>query len=208
MLVLAAALVVAGVVFCQEQEMDRLRTVIAELTSLPREGAASSTVTNPLPADIEVLRREAAEVHRLRAEITQLHREKVETSALQARIDKLALDLNQRSDSIALFGDFDHPAPSTSPLVLQASSLAQSSPEEAARWVAALPPGKEQDQAVLAVIDRSMGTNPVAAAAWTTGFAEGPLREQAMSVVGRQWGLRDWNAAAGSYEGCQGGGIS
>ena len=75
-------------------------------------------------ADIEELRREAAEVHRLRAEITQLHREKVESKALQARIDKLALDLNQRSDSIDIFGDFDPPA---SPLVLQASSLAQSS---------------------------------------------------------------------------------
>src|SRR2546425_10197315 len=129
MLVLAAALVVvAGVVFRQEKDMDRLRAVIAELTSLPREGAAISTVTNPLPADIEELRREAAEVHRLRAEITQLHREKVESKALQARIDKLAFDLNQRSDSISVFGDFDYPAPSASPLVLQANSLAQSSP--------------------------------------------------------------------------------
>src|SRR2546427_8488589 len=122
-LVLAAALVVAGVVFRQEKEMYRLRAVLAELTSLPREGAAISTVTNPPPANIEELRREAAEVHRLRAEITQLHREKVETSALQARIDKLALDLNQGSDSIAVFGDFDHPAPSTSPLVLHAALL-------------------------------------------------------------------------------------
>jgi len=201
MLVLAAALVVvAGVVFRQEKEMDPLRAVIAELTSLPREGAAISTVTNPPPADIEELRREAAEVHRLRAEITQLRREKVETSALQARIDKLALDLNQRSDSIAVFGDFDHPAPNASPLVLQASSLAQSSPEEAARWVAALPPGKEQDRAVLAVIKHWTGTDAAAAAAWTTQFAEGPLREQAMSVVARQWGLRDWNATAGWLE--------
>ena len=197
MLVLATALVVAGVVFRQEKEMYRLRAVIAELTSLPREGAAISTVTNPPPADIEELRREAAEVHRLRAEITQLRRENVEMSA---RIDKLAPDLNQRSDFIAVFGDFDPPAPSTSPLVLQASSLAQSSPEEAARWAAALPPGKEQDRAALVVIDRWTGTDPAAAAAWTTQFAEGPLREQAMSVVARQWGLRDWNAAAGWLE--------
>src|SRR5437867_4510232 len=207
MLVVAAALVVAGVVFRQQREMYRLRTVIAEFTSLPREGAAISTVTNPLPADIEELRREAAEIHRLRAEITQLRREKVETSALQARIDKLALEisailgnLNQRSDSVAAIGDFNHPAPNTSPLVLQASSLAQSSPEEAARWVAGLPPGKEQDQATLAVIDRWTGTDPAAAAAWTTQFAEGPLREQAVSVVARQWGLRDWNATAGWLE--------
>ena len=82
--------------------------------------------------------------------ITQLHREKVESKALQARIDKLALDLNQRSDSIDVFGDFNPPG---WPLVLQASPLAQSSPEEAARWAAALPPGKEQDWAVLAVIN-------------------------------------------------------
>jgi hypothetical protein len=197
MLVLTAALIVTGVVIRQEKEKYRLRSVIAGLTNLSTEGTAISTVTNPLPADIEELRREAAEVHRLRAEIAQLRREKVETSALQAKIDKLVLDLNQRSDYI---GDFDHPAPSTSPLVLEASSLAQSSPEEAARWVAALPPGKEQDQAALAVIDRWMGTNPVAAAAWTTGFAEGPLRERAMSVVARSWGLRDWNATAGWLE--------
>lgn len=194
---LAASLVVAGVVFRQGKEIYRLRAVIAELTSPPTEGAAISTVRNPLPADIEELRREAAEVHRLRAEITQLHRQKVESEALQARIDKLTLDLNQRSDSINIFGDYDPPA---SPLVLQASSLAQSSPEEAARWAAALPPGKEQDQAVLAVINHWAGTNPVAAAAWTTQFAEGPLRERAMSIVARQWGQRDWNAAAGWLE--------
>lgn len=200
-LVLAAALVVAGVVFRQEKEMYRLRAVIAGLTSLPREGAAVSTVTNSPPADIEELRREAAEVHRLRAEITQLRRE---TSALQARIDKdlsaILGNLNQRSDSVADIGDFNHPAPSTSPLVLQASSLAQSSPEEAARWAAALPPGKQQDRAALVVVDRWTGNDPAAAAAWTTQFAEGPLREQAMSVVARQWGLRDWNAAAGWLE--------
>ena len=198
MLVLAAALVVAGVVFRQGKEIYRLRAVIAELTSPPTEGAAISTISNPLPANIEELRREAAEVHRLRAEIAQLRREKVETSALQARIDKLALDLNQWSDSIAIFGDFDHPAPT--PLVLEASSLAQSSPEEAARWLAALPPGTEQDQAVLAVIKHWTGTDPAAAAAWATQFAEGPLRERAMSIVARQWGQRDWNAAAGWLE--------
>jgi hypothetical protein len=194
---LAAALFVAGVVFRQENEVDRLRAVIAELTSLPREGAAISTLTKPLPADLEELRREVIEVHRLRAEITQLRREKVESTALQARIDKLALDFNQGSDSIDIFGDFDPPA---TPLVLQAISLAQSSPQEAAQWAAGLPPGKEQDWAVLAVINHWTGTNPVAAAAWTAQFAEGPLRERAMSVVARQWGLRDWNAAAGWLE--------
>ncbi|HKE60777.1 MAG TPA: hypothetical protein VKB46_28925 [Pyrinomonadaceae bacterium] len=191
-LVLAATLIVAGAVFRQEKEMDRLRAMIAELTSLPRERAAISTVTNPLPAEFEELRREVAEVHSLRAEIAQLRREKVEMTALQARIDKLVLDvsenLNRRSDFTDFFGDSNRPTANTSPLVLQASSLAQSSPEEAARWVAALQPGKDQDQAALAVIDRWIGTDPSAAASWTTQFGEGPLREQAMSVVARQWG--------------------
>src|SRR5689334_17861674 len=91
MVVLAAASVMAGVVFRQGKEIYRLRALIAELTSPPK-GAAISTVTNPLPADIEELRREAAEVHRLRAEVTQLRREKVESKALRATIDKLTMD--------------------------------------------------------------------------------------------------------------------
>jgi hypothetical protein len=186
MLVLAAALVVAGMVFRQREEIQRLRAVIGERPSLSIERAAISTATNPLPADIEELRREAAEVHRLRAEVTQLRREKVETSALQAKIDKLALDLNQRPDPIAAFGTLD--------------PLAQSSPEEAARRIAALPPGNAQDQAALALIKHWTGADPAAAAAWVTQFAEGPLRERGLSMIAREWGLRDWNAAAGWLE--------
>ena len=72
---LVVPLLVAGVLFRQQKEMYRLRAVIAELTNLPGEEAAISTASNPLPADIEELRQEAAEVHRLRAEITQLRRE-------------------------------------------------------------------------------------------------------------------------------------
>src|SRR5262245_18691417 len=206
-LVLTTVLIVAGALFRQEKEMRRLRKVIAALTSLPREERASPAVLNPRPADVEQLRQEVAELQSLRAEIAQLRREKVEMSALQARIDKLALNvsatignLNRRSDFTDAFGDSNHPTPNASSLISQASSLAQSSPEEAARWVAALQPGKDQDQAALAVIDRWIGTDPTAAAAWTTQFGEGPLREQAMSVVARQWGLRDWNATAGWLE--------
>jgi len=77
LLVLAAALVAAGAVFRQEKEMYRLRAMIAELKSHPTEAVA-----NPLAADFEELRREAAEIHSLRAEITQLRREKVETSSV------------------------------------------------------------------------------------------------------------------------------
>jgi hypothetical protein len=68
LLVLLAALVVAGVLFRQEKEMHQLRSAVAELNSHWREGTAvNSTDTNALPADIEDLRREAAEVPRLRA---------------------------------------------------------------------------------------------------------------------------------------------
>src|SRR5206468_10744387 len=92
MLVLVAALVVAGAVFRQEKELRRLRTAVSELTSLQSKSrAVISTVTNPLPSDIEELRRDTAEVQHLRAEIAQLRREKMEASALQASIDELAL---------------------------------------------------------------------------------------------------------------------
>jgi hypothetical protein len=63
-----------------------------------------------------------------------------------------------------------------------------------------MPPGKDQDQAALAVVEHWIGSDPAAAATWTSQFAEGPLREQALSVVARQWGLRDWNATAGWLE--------
>jgi hypothetical protein len=205
-LMVVAMLVVAGAIFRQEREISRLRAVIAESTNLHNNVTAISTVTNPLPGDLEELRREAAEVHRLRAEVAQLRREEVKTNALAARIDKLAADVsailanvNRKSDSIDI-GGFNQREPNTSPLVLKASALAQSSPEEAAQLVAAMPPGKEQDQAALAVIDRWTGTNPLAAAAWTTGFPEGTLREQAMSLVARQWGLSDWNATSAWLE--------
>src|SRR5215470_7191359 len=115
LLALAAALLVAGVVFHQQKEMHRLRAVIADLTNLPREETANLVATNPLPADIEELRRQAAEVHRLRAEITQLRREKVEASALQARINKPTPDLNHRSDYTGDFDDFDPFEPNASP---------------------------------------------------------------------------------------------
>jgi len=165
---LVAALVVAGAVFRQHKEMYQLRTAVAELTNLRSEGAAViSTVTNPLHANMEELRQEPAEVQRLRVEVAQLRREKVETSALQASIDKLAAEVaairrifNPGFDPI-----FNNPASSASPLVSQAASLAQSSPEEAARWVTELPAGEEQNQAALAVIDRWMGSDPLAASA-------------------------------------------
>lgn len=203
LLVLATALILAGFLFRQEREEKRLRAVIAELMSLPRVGPAASIVTNPLPAEIAKLRREAAEVHRLRAEVTQLRREKVEMSALLAKIEKDGSTLHGNSrqslDSLGDLGEFNDAATGNS-VVSRAISLAQLSPAEAARWVAALPRGKEQEQATLAVIEHWMAIDPAAAGAWTTQFPEGPLRERAMSAVARAWGLRDWNATAGWLE--------
>ncbi len=203
-LLLVAALAVAAAMFRQEKEMDRLRVKMAELSSLPMEGVPNSPAANPMAADFEELRRAVAAIHALKAEVTQLRREKVETSALEARIDKLASNVSamienfdRRADVI---GGPHYSTPNTSTSLLHAISLAQSSPEEAARWVAALPPGREQNQAAMAVLEHWMGTDAASAAAWTTQFEEGPLRNQAMHGVARQWALRDWKAAAGWLE--------
>jgi hypothetical protein len=208
MLMVTAAFVVAWAMFRQEREILRLRTAIAELSSSRGEATAVIPMaTNPLPAEIEELSRELTEVRRLRGEIDQLRREKVDTTALQASIDKLAAEvsaisenLNGRSGRAAIIGGSRHLSSNASSLVSQAISLAQSSPEEAARLVAELPAGGEQNRVAMAVVERWIGSDPVAAATWTTQFAEGPLREHAMSVVARQWGLRDWNATAGWLE--------
>jgi hypothetical protein len=183
----------AGLLFRQEKEMRRLRATIAELTA--KENPAASTLPNP-PADFEELHRAAAEIQNVRAEIAQLRREQVDTTALQARIDKLALDVAtivrilDRKPNYSRDSDESRLPP----------QVTQSSPEEAARWVASLPPGKEQEQAALAVLDRWRSSDPAAAAAWTTKFAEGPLREEAMSAVARHWGLHDQKAAAAWLE--------
>jgi hypothetical protein len=175
-----ATLVVAGAMFRQEMEMHRLRTAIAKL-SITRSEAARviSTVANPISAEIEEPRREASEVRRLRGEVAQLRREKIDLSALQTRIEELAAEVSaipgRRSGSIAVIDGFDRPTSKASPVVAQATSLAQLSPAEAARSVATLPAGEEQNQAALAVIDRWVGSDPVAAATWAGQFAEGVI---------------------------------
>lgn len=189
MIMLAAALVVAGVLLHQEREIYRLRAAIAEFAGAPREGSTSSTVTHPQPVDIEEVRREAREVHRLVAEITQLDRENINVSALQKRIDRLSLEVS------AILGSLD-PKSAVRGRLNRFNSVTHLSPEE----VAALPPGKEQDWAVLASIERWTNTDPVSAAAWATEFAEGPLREQALALVAREWGLRDANATSSWME--------
>jgi hypothetical protein len=197
-LFLVAALLVAGVVVRQEVEIHRLRTAMAGIT---KETTAVSTA--PLPADIEELRRELAEVGSLRAEVVRLHREAAAVRALQVSVENLAAEVSAisgassgRSDAISSMDDVNGAAGDGSHLVLQANALAQSSPEEAAQWVASLRPGKEQDEAALIVLDHWIDSDPAAAGNWTTQFAEGPFRDHAMSRVARHWTLRDWNGAA------------
>jgi hypothetical protein len=168
----------------QAREIHLLRKVIVELTSLPSgEETVNPPIIAPLPPNVEKLRLDAAEVHRLRAEVAKLSGEKVETDALQARNERLALELsailrnaNRASDSVV--------------------SLGQHSLQESARWLTELPLGGERDRVALAVIGRWAASDPVASAAWSSELAEGPLRDVAMSMVARQWALSDWNAAA------------
>src|SRR5262245_24126443 len=168
-LVLVAALLAAGVAICQQIQILRLRMAIAQLTNIQsRQSAPIHNYTNPFPADIEELRRAAAELPHLRAEVVRLRSEVEGTNALQASVEKLAREVSaisqNSSDKHGPIDLLDRPSSDESSLVSKATALAKSSPEEAARWVASLPAGKEQDQAALAVIDRWTGTNPVAAA--------------------------------------------
>lgn len=185
MITLAAAFAVAGVLLHQEMEISGLRAAIAELAGASREGSTSSTVTQPLPVDIEEFRREATEVHRLVAEITQFDRENINISALQKRIDRLSLEVSAILESM-------DPRTARRGRLNRFNSVTRLSPNE----IAALPQGKEQDRATLASIERLTNTDPVSAAAWATEFPEGPLREQALALVAREWGRRDWNATS------------
>lgn len=203
-LIVAGVVIAAGVVLREEEELHLLSSVVAELTNDRREHTAVLSGVANSPAE---LRHEAVEIESLRAEVSQLRHKLVELSARVASFDKSAggspihsASVGPEADSFQTVGDSIGRSGNASLVILKAKSLAESSPEEAARWVAALPPGKEQDAAALAVINRWIRSDPVAAAAWVARFAEGTLRERAMSVIARQWGLRDWNATAGWLE--------
>jgi hypothetical protein len=198
--VVVAAVVAATAVVRQKSEVEQLRAEMAKLRNLPSQKPGALEGTNPPPVDADDLPRDAAQFHQLRAAITELQREQVETSG---RIDQLARDLSnvlERINQRPVTRDLNQLAFNGASWVSQAISLAETSPEEAARWTASLRPGEERDRAALAVIDRWVGSDPAAAAAWAAQFSEGPLREQALSVVARQWGLRDWNVTAGWLE--------
>src|SRR5687768_499435 len=111
---------------------------------------------------------------------------------------KLALEIAALNTSLNTVSGYT--ATGTRHLVVRARSLVQSSPEEAARWVAALPQGKEQEEAALAVVEGWSRTDSAAAAAWATQFAEGPLRQEALSAIAREWGLHDWKATSAWLE--------
>ncbi|MBK1881134.1 hypothetical protein JIN85_01840 [Luteolibacter pohnpeiensis] len=78
-------------------------------------------------------------------------------------------------------------------LLLQELGAGNLSSEDAAKWVAGLPPGEEQDKAALAVINYWLESDPSSAAHWAANFGEGNLRDQALRAVSRRWGLEDWN---------------
>lgn len=196
-LMLATALIVVALLLRKENEIRRLRANIAALTNVPNQNLTAPT-TDPLPADLEEFRRDVAEIQDLRAEVSQLRREKVDATALQARIEKLALEIAALNTSLNTVSG--HTATGTRHLVVRARSLVQSSPEEAARWVAALPQGKEQEEAALAVVEGWSRTDSAAAAAWATHFTEGPLRQEALSAIAREWGLHDWKATSAWLE--------
>src|SRR5688572_11452716 len=87
--ILAAAVAVVGAFWLQQREISQMRVAIVELTALLNEEQPPA-VAIPLTADIDELRRQAAEVHRLRDEGAQLRREKEEISELQASIGRIA----------------------------------------------------------------------------------------------------------------------
>lgn len=189
MITLAAAFLAAGVLLHQEREISRLRAAISELADTPREGSTGSTVTHLQPVDIEEFRREITEVRRLIAVTTQFDRGNVDESALQKRVDRLSLEVSAILESM-------DPRSARRGRLDRFNSVTRLSPEE----VAALPPGIEQDRATLASIARLNNTDPVSAAAWATELAEGPLREQALALVAREWGRRDWIATSSWME--------
>ena len=209
-LAIVAVFAVAGTLWLQQREISRLRETISEHASAhairPAESPSGrgAAVSTPPADELEKLRNEAAEVHSLRAEVNRLRSEEVDFKRLEAAVDKLAGQVGVmanrgnvvrvQSEGIIAGGSTAGRGPSTiSPVVSQATSLARSSPVDAAKWVASLPPGEDQNRAAMAVLSQWISTDPVAAAGWTAQFAEGPLREQALWQVAREWGLRNWN---------------
>ena len=79
-----------------------------------------------------------------------------------------------------------------------AGGWAQRDPVAAGSFVAQLPPGQMQDQAIRLVVAAWAQQNPEATAAWVLQFPTGDLQEQAIRIVVSAWntidpsGFQDW----------------
>ncbi|HSI07993.1 MAG TPA: hypothetical protein VK985_05335 [Rariglobus sp.] len=79
------------------------------------------------------------------------------------------------------------------------------SPEEAAKLVALLPPGVEQDQAKLSATDAWSGLSPNKTAAWVESFPDGPIKDDALQRVTKAWLAQDLSAPMKWIQGMQAG---
>jgi hypothetical protein len=79
------------------------------------------------------------------------------------------------------------------------------SPEEAAKLIALLPPGVEQDQAKLSATDAWSGLSPDKTATWVESFPDGPIKDDALQRVTKAWLAQDLSAPMKWIQGMQAG---
>ncbi len=182
MLIWLFAVVVILALIRQESEIRHLRRMVAEQIRPAEAASGFSLLANPKTPVGEGGRPRAAEAET-----------EASSAALQEQIDAMARRLAELSGRVA------ESAANAPAEILEAAPFLETSPEEAARWVAELPEGEEQDRAALVVVDRWSRLNPSDAAAWTTGFAEGTLREEAMYLIARRWGMGDDRGSAANW---------
>ena len=73
-----------------------------------------------------------------------------------------------------------------------ASAWAETDPRAAASFAAqSIPPGKQQDDAVIGVLKRWVQEQPIEAATWVEQFPQGPLRETALEELVKLWTDKD-----------------
>ncbi len=73
-----------------------------------------------------------------------------------------------------------------------AAAVAESDPSAAAKLaVESLPAGREQDDAIVGIVQRWVQTSPEQAAAWVAAFPEGSLRETALEALVKLWADKD-----------------
>ena len=80
-----------------------------------------------------------------------------------------------------------------------AAAAAESDPMEAAKLaVGSLPSGREQDDAIVGIVQRWVQKSPEQAAAWVAAFPGGTLRETALEALVKLWADKDL-AEAGTW---------